>query len=259
MNVDPVKTGALIASARKELCMTQKELAKSLHISDRTISKWERGAGFPDVGLLEPLAQALHLNVLDLLHGERTEAETAEAAVTETLSTVQQIHRRKRRKIWSLLAQGAAGLLLVWCLSGLFGVILLPADKTVTAGVYRNGIQRETTMVRWDGVIRYRLPWRWEYQGRVQVPLSPVSMNDGHDVTLTIPLERDGSSVVTHQSWYGNVKSEEGPFVQNKFCLTASLTEFAFQLSDGTVVATSPAAYDKYAAAFTLPPLPTMD
>ena len=53
-------TGALIAQLRKEQGLTQKQLAEQLHISDRTISKWERGAGFPDVSLLEPLADALH-------------------------------------------------------------------------------------------------------------------------------------------------------------------------------------------------------
>ncbi|MBP3485454.1 MAG: helix-turn-helix transcriptional regulator, partial [Oscillospiraceae bacterium] len=43
------KTGTLIGAARKEKNMTQKELAAVLHVSDRAVSKWERGAGFPDV------------------------------------------------------------------------------------------------------------------------------------------------------------------------------------------------------------------
>ncbi len=69
MDMDKNKTGALIAAARKEKHLTQKELAKALHVSDRAVSKWERGAGFPDVSLLEPLADALDLRVLDLLRG----------------------------------------------------------------------------------------------------------------------------------------------------------------------------------------------
>ena len=68
--MDRTKTGALIAAARKEQNMTQKELAAALHVSDRAVSKWERGAGFPDISLLEPLADALGLGVLDLLRGE---------------------------------------------------------------------------------------------------------------------------------------------------------------------------------------------
>ena len=42
--MDRTKTGALIAAARKEQNMTQKELAEALHVSDRAVSKWERGA-----------------------------------------------------------------------------------------------------------------------------------------------------------------------------------------------------------------------
>ncbi len=67
--MDMNKTGQLIAARRREKGMTQRELAQALHISDRTVSKWERGAGFPDVSLLEPLASALELHVLDLLRG----------------------------------------------------------------------------------------------------------------------------------------------------------------------------------------------
>lgn len=43
MTMDKEKTGALIAAARKEKNMTQRELAKALHVSDRAVSKWERG------------------------------------------------------------------------------------------------------------------------------------------------------------------------------------------------------------------------
>ena len=66
-------TGVLIAQLRKERNLTQKQLADQLHISDRTISKWERGAGFPDVSLLEPLADALHCSVVSLLEGRLVE------------------------------------------------------------------------------------------------------------------------------------------------------------------------------------------
>ena len=72
--------GALIAQLRKEQGLTQKQLAEQLHISDRTISKWERGAGFPDVSLLEPLADALHCSVVSLLEGRLVE-EPAEIDV----------------------------------------------------------------------------------------------------------------------------------------------------------------------------------
>lgn len=82
--MDHQKTGTLIAQRRSELGLTQKELAKQLNISDRTVSKWERGAGFPDISLLEPLADALGLTLLELFHGERAPAPELEPEVERT-------------------------------------------------------------------------------------------------------------------------------------------------------------------------------
>ena len=67
--MDRTKTGALIAAARKEQNMTPKELAAALHVSDRAVSKWERGAGFPDISLLERLGQVFSVDMESLLSG----------------------------------------------------------------------------------------------------------------------------------------------------------------------------------------------
>ena len=64
-----------IAAYRKAHHDTQLDLATKLNYSDKSVSKWERGAGFPDVSLLEPLADALGLSVISLLHGERMDAD----------------------------------------------------------------------------------------------------------------------------------------------------------------------------------------
>ena len=99
--MDSQKTGALIAQRRKELGWTQRELGERLHVSDRAVSKWERAAGFPDVSLLEPLADALGLSVLELLNGERMRQEEIPPAETERAarSAVQQLGERLRRGI----------------------------------------------------------------------------------------------------------------------------------------------------------------
>lgn len=112
MEMDKTKTGALIAAARKEKNMTQKELAKALHVSDRAVSKWERGAGFPDVSLLEPLADALGLSVIALLHGEGTDTDVAgEQQVREAIHVVTGEMRQWLHKAWRM-AQFCLGLLL---------------------------------------------------------------------------------------------------------------------------------------------------
>lgn len=63
--------GSFIAMIRKEKKLTQKDLAEQLHITDKAVSKWERGISFPDISLLEPLAQVLDVSVLELLEGKR--------------------------------------------------------------------------------------------------------------------------------------------------------------------------------------------
>lgn len=67
------KTGSLIASIRKEQNRTQQDLANELGVSSAAISKWERGIGFPDVSLIEPLAISLGITIAELFKGERLE------------------------------------------------------------------------------------------------------------------------------------------------------------------------------------------
>ncbi len=69
--MDTIKTGALIRELRKEHNMTQKDLADQLHITDRAVSKWERGLCAPDIATLEPLAAILQVTVTELIAGER--------------------------------------------------------------------------------------------------------------------------------------------------------------------------------------------
>lgn len=68
--MDTEKTGALIRTLRAQRGLTQKQLADRLHLSDRTVSKWERGAGCPDVSLLERLSRELGVEPGRLLAGE---------------------------------------------------------------------------------------------------------------------------------------------------------------------------------------------
>lgn len=68
--MDHYVTGTVIRSLREKMGMTQAELAGKLCVSDKAVSKWENGRGFPDVSLLEPLGQALHISVAELLCGQ---------------------------------------------------------------------------------------------------------------------------------------------------------------------------------------------
>ena len=68
--MDNKKFGAFIAAQRKEKGLTQKELADKLCVTDKAVSKWERGIGFPDIKLIEPLSEALS-NVIDIAAYQR--------------------------------------------------------------------------------------------------------------------------------------------------------------------------------------------
>ncbi|MGN0268683.1 MAG: helix-turn-helix domain-containing protein [Lachnospiraceae bacterium] len=75
--MDASYIGKKISECRKQKGMTQKELAELLNITDKAVSKWERGLNFPDIALLEQLADALQISVTELLGIENTPREQA--------------------------------------------------------------------------------------------------------------------------------------------------------------------------------------
>ena len=66
--MDAKTFGAFLAQMRKSQGLTQAELAQQLHVTDKAVSRWERGVGLPDINTLEPLADALGLTLADLMH-----------------------------------------------------------------------------------------------------------------------------------------------------------------------------------------------
>lgn len=100
--MDAKKFGDFIAQCRKENNMTQAQLAGLLHVTDKAVSRWERGLGFPDINTIEPLADALGISVLELMKSERiTEAAipSREAAeiVLDALNATEQQRRQELR------------------------------------------------------------------------------------------------------------------------------------------------------------------
>lgn len=84
--MDVKKFGSFIAATRKENQLTQAELAKKLQVTDKAVSKWERGLGFPDINTIEPLADALGVSVLEIMKSERIpEPEVSSKVASEVL------------------------------------------------------------------------------------------------------------------------------------------------------------------------------
>lgn len=72
-------TGKTIRELREKRKLTQKELAEKICVSDKTVSKWETGKGFPDIGIIEELSKALGISIAELLTGDFRENENRSA------------------------------------------------------------------------------------------------------------------------------------------------------------------------------------
>lgn len=86
--MDENRIGPFIAELRKEKKLTQKDLAVQLHITDKAVSKWERGLSCPDIALLAPLADILGVTTSELLRGQRSETAAPAAASADIEETL---------------------------------------------------------------------------------------------------------------------------------------------------------------------------
>ena len=100
IHVNKERLGDFIGSERKNLGLTQRDLAARLHVTDKAVSKWERGLSYPDVTLLEPLAAALDLTVEELMACRRQAAKGAEETMQSLLDISRDSVRQERRRSW---------------------------------------------------------------------------------------------------------------------------------------------------------------
>ena len=101
--MDPNKIGRIIMERRKYLKMTQKELAKKLYITDKAISKWERGLSLPDISTLIPLTEILNLNLYDLMKGETNmNKESIEQTLKNTIKYSEQEIKRSKKTYFKI-------------------------------------------------------------------------------------------------------------------------------------------------------------
>ena len=83
--MDSKKIGNFIRELRKEKNLTQKQLAEKINITDKAISKWERGLSFPDITMLNVLCKELNVSVEELLNGEKSKNENNEKKILSIL------------------------------------------------------------------------------------------------------------------------------------------------------------------------------
>ena len=108
MRLDAKIFGCFVADRRKELKMTQKELAAKIQVTDKAVSKWERGLGFPDINTIEGLANALDVSILELMKSEKNtdivSVSETERAVSNVLNIAEQEVESRHRVLTVIYA-----------------------------------------------------------------------------------------------------------------------------------------------------------
>ena len=142
--MDNMQFGAFVAQLRKEQGFTQKELADQLNVTDKAVSKWETAKGFPDVKLLEPLAQALGVSLVELMQGRRQEVETltvaeADAAVSQAMDQLERSTARRYLRLFRWFLTGSGALSLLWLFTTFFSSVWAELVK----GIYLSSAAAE--------------------------------------------------------------------------------------------------------------------
>ena len=112
--MDQIKIGKFISGKRKELGITQSELAEKLNITDRAISKWENGICMPDVGIMNELCEILNISINDLFSGEVVDMKNNEKKLEENLMDMAKLKEESDKRL----------LTLEWVIGGLALIIL---------------------------------------------------------------------------------------------------------------------------------------
>lgn len=125
--MDQIQIGKFIAESRKSRNLTQRQLADTLSISDKTISKWECGKGLPGVSLMLPLCAALDITVNDLLSGEKVSLiDYPKKAEANMMNLMKENEENKKRMALSIIT-GVITIIAVCALIAITSFLDLPA------------------------------------------------------------------------------------------------------------------------------------
>ena len=101
--MDQIKIGKFIAACRKEQGLTQLQLAEKLGITDKAVSKWERGIAMPDTSIMLELCEFLQINVNELLSGEKISMENKNQKNEELMLNLAKEIAQKDKTIWTTM------------------------------------------------------------------------------------------------------------------------------------------------------------
>ena len=125
--MDQIKIGRFIAEARKARNITQKQLAETLSISDKTVSKWECGKGLPEVSLMLPLCDALQITVNDLLTGARVSPVDYQTTAEENMMHLIKENQENKKRMALSIVCGVITVIAVCSLIFIASYISMPS------------------------------------------------------------------------------------------------------------------------------------
>ena len=99
--MDQIKIGKFIAECRKRKKLTQMQLAEKLGITDKAVSKWERGVAMPDSSIMLELCDVLNISVNELLSGEKNDMENNNQKNEQLLLDMAKELERKNKTVWT--------------------------------------------------------------------------------------------------------------------------------------------------------------
>lgn len=138
--MDKKLIGQKISTLRKEKGLTQKELAERLCVTDKSVSKWETGVHFPDIAIMEKLADELGITVSDLLGLEQATSEEVIKGMTEVSEEEKkEIKKTMRVQSWEQIIYGIIGTVVSIYLSWILN------EQGLKGGIY--GICTTATMI----------------------------------------------------------------------------------------------------------------
>ena len=191
--MDLVKIGKYIAGKRKALGMTQKQLAEKLNMSDKSVSKWERGICLPDVSVYMELCEILGISINEFLAGEDIDAENVEKKSEDNIIEVTRYSKKKQKNLKSILAVVTTFAVIMVLVLGAVFVHKVMQPKNYITAVDRTSAEMKTAelLSGADGAYLFNFYAKEEYK-TLTIYLSEYQAGELINKSKVADLDYDG-------------------------------------------------------------------
>lgn len=191
--MDLVKIGKYIAGKRKALGMTQKQLAEKLNMSDKSVSKWERGICLPDVSVYMELCEILGISINEFLAGEDIDAENVEKKSEDNIIQVTKDSKKKQKNLKSILAVVTTFAVIMVLVLGAVFVHKVMEPKNYITAVDRTSAEMKTAelLSGADGAYLFNFYAKEEYKTLI-IYLSEYQAGELINKSKVADLDYDG-------------------------------------------------------------------